>query len=52
MTVKNFNYGGSGVFLKKSKYLLLQSDGLFVLDRGLHRRESAAKALKRLCMAC
>lgn len=27
-------------------------NGLFVLDRGLHRRESAAKALKRLCMAC
>lgn len=52
MTVKNFNYGDSGVFLKKLKYLLLQSNGPLVLDRGLHGRESAAKALKCLCMAC
>lgn len=45
MALKSLKYGGLRVFLKKPKYLLLHSNGLFILGRGLHVKELAAKAL-------
>lgn len=45
MALKSLKHGGLRVFLKKPKYRFLCSNGLFILDRGLHVRELAAKAL-------